>query len=132
MPIGHACDISETDNQEVGVLSSLIHRLSWAALITVLACGSVGCATHESEAQRQADHEIADRVQAALNADASLYAKHISVHANNGIVRLGGYVWTQPDLEQAQRIAGMVPGVTKVVNDMELERGGIDNSNVSR
>jgi osmotically-inducible protein OsmY len=98
----------------------------------VLACGSVGCATPETAAQRQADRDIADRVQAALNADSGLYAKHISIHANAGIVRLGGYVWTQPDLEEAQRIAGMVPGVTKVVNDMELERGGIDNSNVSR
>lgn len=122
----------ERQNQEVDALSPLIHRLSCAALVAVLACGSVGCATPETAEQRQADRDIADRVQAALNADAGLYAKHISVHTYNGIVRLGGYVWTQPDLEEAQRIAGMVPGVTKVVNDMELERGGIDNSNVSR
>lgn len=75
---------------------------------------------------------MSERVQAALNADTGLFAKHINVRADNGIVRLSGYVWTQPDLEEAQRIAGMVPGVMKVVNDMELERGGIDNSNVSR
>src|SRR6185437_12237629 len=31
--------------QEVGVLAQLIHRLSCAALVAVLACGSTGCAT---------------------------------------------------------------------------------------
>jgi hyperosmotically inducible protein len=92
----------------------------------------VGCATRETAAQKQTDRDIADRVQAALNADSGLYAKHINVRAYNGIVRLGGYVWDQPDLDEAQRIAGLVPGVTRVVNDMELERGGVDNSNVSR
>ncbi|HET9389461.1 MAG TPA: BON domain-containing protein [Steroidobacteraceae bacterium] len=113
-------------------MSPLMQRLSWATLVAVLACGSVGCATTQTDAQRQADRDITDRVQAALNADKGLYAQHISVNANSGIVHLSGYVWTQPDLEEAQRIAGLVPGVTKVVNDMELERGGIDNSNVSR
>lgn len=113
-------------------MSPLIHRLSWTALIAALACASFGCVTRETDAQRQSDREMSERVQAALNADTGLFAKHINVRADNGIVRLSGYVWTQPDLEEAQRIAGMVPGVMKVVNDMELERGGIDNSNVSR
>jgi osmotically-inducible protein OsmY len=48
------------------------------------------------------------------------------------VVRLSGYVWSQPDLLEAQRIAEAVQGVTRVVDDLELERGGIDNSPVSR
>src|SRR5581483_7922303 len=111
-----------------------MNRTLRAALATGIACVASACAMgpRETDAQRQADREVADQVQAALNADSGLYAQHISVRAQNGIVRLGGYVWAQPDLEEAQRIAELVPGVSKVVNDMELERGGIDNSNVSR
>jgi osmotically-inducible protein OsmY len=48
------------------------------------------------------------------------------------VVHLGGYVWNDYDLEEAQRVAGAVSGVTQVVDEMELERGGIDNSAVSR
>jgi osmotically-inducible protein OsmY len=54
------------------------------------------------------------------------------VQADNGVVHLGGYVWNDEDLYEAQRVAGAVPGVTQVVDDMELERGGIDNTDVSR
>jgi osmotically-inducible protein OsmY len=69
---------------------------------------------------------------AALSADEELYSRHINVHANNGVIRLSGYVWTQPDLEEAKRVAESVQGVARVVDDLELERGGIDNSPVSR
>ena len=61
-----------------------------------------------------------------------LYSRHINVHSNNGVVRLSGYVWTQPDLEEAKRVAESVQGVARVVDDLELERGGIDNLPVSR
>jgi osmotically-inducible protein OsmY len=47
-------------------------------------------------------------------------------------VTLGGYVWSQPDLEEAERITASVPGVRKVVNEMELERGGLGDSPVTR
>jgi osmotically-inducible protein OsmY len=115
-------------------LSPVRNRIANAVLVTVVACGAAACAMgpRETDAQRQADKETADRVQAALNADELLYARHINVHAREGVVRLAGYVWTQPDLDEARRIAESVEGVKKVVDDLELERNGVDNSPVSR
>ena len=61
-----------------------------------------------------------------------LFSRHITVNADNGVVQLGGYVWTQPELEDAIRIAGLVPGVTKVVDRMEVDRSGLSDSSVTR
>ena len=47
----------------------------------------------QSDAQQQTDRETAARVQSALDADKQLYAKHIIVRADNGVVRLTGFVW---------------------------------------
>src|SRR5579872_3636514 len=87
------------------------------ALTAMLVCAMAGCASGpaRTDAERQLDKEIADRVQVALNADNALYARHITVSANRGVVVLGGYVWSEPDLEEAQRIAESVPGVSKIV-----------------
>ncbi|MBV8496798.1 MAG: BON domain-containing protein [Gammaproteobacteria bacterium] len=104
-----------------------------AALVVALFAGLIGCEhTPRTEAQKQADKAIAERVDSALQADRMLYAKHIIVHADNGVVRLTGYVWEAPDLTEAQRVAGAVEGVTGVVNDLELQRNGLGDSPVSR
>jgi len=67
-----------------------------------------------------------------LDTDKKLYARHITVRADNGVVRLTGYVWDPPDLIEAKRVAALVPGVSQVVNDLELERNGSDNSGITR
>jgi osmotically-inducible protein OsmY len=103
--------------------------LAAAVLCAVAACAG---APEKSEAQRQADRETAQRVQAALDADKRLYAKHIFVRADNGVVRLTGYVWDPPELVEAAHVAELVAGVKQVVNDLELERSGMDNSGVTR
>lgn len=110
-----------------------IKRVACAGLAAVLLCGVVACATGPklTVAQRQADKEIAARVQAALDADNDLYAKHIFVRSYDGVVELYGYVWTQPDSLLAQSIAENVQGVGRVVNNLELQLNGIDNSGVS-
>jgi osmotically-inducible protein OsmY len=104
------------------------------ALAALVVCSAVACTTgpRKSEAERQADADTANRVQAALNADKELFSRHITVRADGGVVLLGGYVWTQPELEDAKRIAGLVPGVTKVVDRMEVDRSGISDSAVTR
>jgi osmotically-inducible protein OsmY len=108
-------------------------RLRCAAVTAALLGTLTGCATpHKSEAQQQADKATAAHVQAALESDENLYARHIIVRADNGVVRLSGYVWDPPDLEKARRIAARVDGVTRVVNDLELQRNGMDNSGISR
>ncbi len=71
-------------------------------------------------------------MQTALKADPNLYARHINVRADNGVVTLGGYVWTPEEMSAAVPITERVPGVTKVVNRMEVDRGAIQDSGVSR
>jgi BON domain len=119
---------------EVSTLFSVMNRFPGTLLALVLVCGAVACSSgpRKSEAQLRADKETVDRVQVALNGDKILYARHITIHADNGVVSLGGYVWSEPDLLEAERIAATVPGVTRVVDEMELERGGVDNSPVTR
>jgi osmotically-inducible protein OsmY len=94
----------------------------------------VACATGplKTPAEQQADKATVDKVEQALGADATLYARHIVVRADNGVVRLTGFVWDQPDLMEAQRIAEAVPGVIRVVNALELQRNGAENSGVTR
>jgi len=115
-------------------VSRVIKRVSYAGIAVAVLCGVAACASGppKTDAQEQADKVMAERVEAALNADRSLFAKHITAHADNGVVRLTGYVWEAGDFEEATYIASNVPGVTKVVNDLELNRNGNDNGPVSR
>jgi osmotically-inducible protein OsmY len=116
------------------ILTLTKNRAGHAALAVVLLGNVLGCehTPQRTEAQKQADREIAERVDNALQADRLLYAKHISVRADSGVVRLTGYVWEAPDLIEAQRIAASVAGVAGVVNDLELQRNGLGDSPVAR
>jgi hyperosmotically inducible protein len=117
-------------NEEGTEVSRLIKSVCAVALLGVVsACAS---APPKTEAQKQADKVTAERVEAAFSADKTLYAKHITVHADNGVVWLTGYVWDRPDYDQATSVAESVPGVTRVVNDLEFNRNGSDASPISR
>jgi osmotically-inducible protein OsmY len=101
-------------------------------LALALALSACSMVSHRTPAQREADRQLAAEVSAALSADAHIYARHIDVRADSGTVHLGGYVWSDRDLFEAKQIAAGVPGVKDVVDELELERGGTDNSPVSR
>jgi osmotically-inducible protein OsmY len=96
-------------------------------------CSLVACAAgpRKSEAQQQADNQTAVRVQAALDADKRLFARHIIVQADNRSVRLSGYVFDSTELYEANSVAKSVAGVSRVVNELELERNGSSNSGSS-
>ena len=115
-------------------MSRVIKRVPYAGVVVAILCGVAACASGptKTSSQEQADKVMAERVEAALNADKALFAKHITAHADNGVVRLTGYVWEAGDFEEATYIAGNVPGVTKVVNDLELNRNGNDNGPIAR
>jgi osmotically-inducible protein OsmY len=115
-------------------VSRVIKRVSYAGVALAVLCGMGACASAppKTDAQQQADKVMAERVEAALSADKSLFAKHITAHADSGVVRLTGYVWESTDFEEAVYVASNVPGVTKVVNDLELNRNGNDNGPVAR
>lgn len=130
----HKCRLIAAVRIEGGDMVQLLKRMRYIALaVTALSC-AVACSTtpRKTSEQQLTDKETEARVQSALTADTHIYAQHITVGADNGVVHLGGYVWNDYDLEEAQRVAEAVPGVTRVVDEMELERGGTDNSAVSR
>jgi len=113
---------------------SRVMKRVFSAVAVVALCGLAACASGppKTAAQRQSDKETAERVETALNADKQLYAKHISVHADGGVVELTGYVWDAAELQLAQAIAEGVPGVERVLNELELNRNGDENSPVAR
>jgi osmotically-inducible protein OsmY len=100
------------------------------AVATLTAGGVVACSTSppRTEAERAADAAAAARVEATLDADPKIFARHIDVTVIRGVVHLGGYVWSDYDFLIARNDAASVPGVTTVVNQMELMRGGISGT----
>jgi osmotically-inducible protein OsmY len=94
------------------------------------ACVLAACSTTppKSEAERAADEATAERVEAALEADPKVYARHIDVKADRDVVYLGGFVWSPRDSLLAKNDAASVPGVKKVITQMELIRGGMSGT----
>jgi osmotically-inducible protein OsmY len=99
----------------------------WSVVCAITAGTVAACATPpaKSPAQAQADAVTADRVYAALNDNPVFYFRDVDVSVDDGVATLGGYVWTTDALYSAQRIARKVPGVTRVVDRMELERAAM-------
>jgi osmotically-inducible protein OsmY len=82
--------------------------------------------------QHALDEGLANYIYAQLNANPVYYYRHVDVRVDNGIATLSGFVWDTDALYEARRIAGGVPGVTRVVTgQLELERNG-RNSGVAR
>lgn len=96
------------------------------ALVALLAA----CATSapKSAEATQADEAAAQRIYAALDADPIYFYRHVDVRVDDGVAELRGYIWSTQALYRAKEIAAGVPGVRRVVNDMELERGGARGS----
>ena len=88
---------------------------------------AAACATlpPRTAAERAGDAVIAAQVEAALLADPTVYARHIDVAVDRGVVRLGGYVWSDQDFRLARQDAASVAGVKTVQMDLELMRGGL-------
>lgn len=110
------------------------NRIARTVLAAALACAAAACVMQppKTPAEREADRDLVDRVEASLRADPGLYARHINLRADNGIVTLSGYVWTTEELVKANQDAQAVPGVTQVVNRVEVDRGAISDSSVTR
>ncbi len=66
------------------------------------------------------DDEIAGRVRYALATDAYTADLNIEVEVEDGVVFLHGTVGSLDDVEQAEQIAGSVPGVVEVDEDLEI------------
>ena len=101
-----------------------------ALMALVVAYGLAACSTtpRRTQAERAADAAIAAQVQSALLADPNIYARHIDVAVDRGVVKLGGYVWSSRDYQLARNDAASIAGVKAVDTDMELMRGGVSGT----
>ena len=108
------------------MLPNSVLRKGARALVVVLAVAAGACATVPQKSPEQAavDAATADTVYSVLNADEIYYYRHVNVGVDNGVVQLSGYVWSTSAMYHAKQLAGRVPGVIRVVNQMELERNG--------
>jgi hypothetical protein len=75
-------------------------------------------------AQRLADERLRAEVESALRNDPTLMSDHLDVSIKNGVVTLTGMVFDDWDLRIARRAAKRIPGVKRVINDMEIKLGG--------
>lgn len=115
-------------------MSTAMNRIVHTGLAVALAFAAAACVMEppKTAAEREADKDLVDRVEASLKADPGLYARHVNLRADNGVVTMSGYVWTSEELVKAKQDAEGVPGVVKVVNRVEIDRGAITDSSVTR
>ncbi len=66
------------------------------------------------------DEELAERVRYALAADSYTADLAIDVEVEYGVAYLHGKVGSLDDIEQAEQIAGSVPGIEDVEEDLEI------------
>ena len=71
-----------------------------------------------------ADEKTKQQVEEALHSDAFFYDEHVTVTVQDGVATLRGIVFDDWDLRQAMRIARKIPGVRRVLNDLEISQGG--------
>lgn len=67
------------------------------------------------------NEDLTKAVYSALNADPNHFFRHVTVSVENGVATLSGFVHSSSSIYRANTIAGKVPGVTRVVNDVKLE-----------
>ncbi len=71
-----------------------------------------------------ADARLASAVLETLHADPYFYDGHVTVTVRDGVLTLSGMVFDEWDLSTAQRLARRVPGVKRIINQLELQLGG--------
>ena len=121
---GGACGRRPPQAKEVFVFRK--SRSHWRlALITIVSCVMTACATQppRSAAQKEADDATTQRVEAALAAQTDTNFSKVNVSTYDGVVHLGGLVWGTQDIYSAATVAGKVPGVKSVTNNIQLVSG---------
>src|SRR5579872_7063244 len=75
---------------------------------------ALGCA-HKAD-----DAKITSSIQTSFNADSGLQGKQLGVQSQNGVVTLSGSVDSDAQRTAASRYAAAAPGVTEVVNNLQV------------
>jgi osmotically-inducible protein OsmY len=104
----------------------MIRKATISALsVLTLSLSTAQAATAAVSPSVQDDGVIQERIYDALDTDPMYFFRHVDVQVQHGVVTLSGYVWSVHSIYRAEKIAAGVPGVTRVVDQMELERDGL-------
>jgi osmotically-inducible protein OsmY len=91
-----------------------------AATVIGLGCSSI---PPESPEQAQADQATASRVYAALESDRLHFYIGLNVRVRQGVAYISAITFDPSVRDAGAEIARGVPGVTKVVNEIEVQAG---------
>ena len=73
------------------------------------------------QAKRQAaDEQVTRQVERTLTDDPWIYAEHITVTTQNGVIRLEGIVGDTGEMFRIVRLCRKIPGARRVVNALEI------------
>lgn len=97
---------------EVGMKFSRSYM--WAVLLVGILALTLACTKAVSDA------DMTSQVQAKINQDSGLQGKSVTVEASKGVVTLSGTVADDAQRTAASRYASTVPGVTQVVNNLQV------------
>ncbi|HSW07277.1 BON domain-containing protein [Aquabacterium sp.] len=103
--------------------ATILARLLTAACVAA-ACGSVAAAdvtvAQATPVAQSADTAITSKVKAALMDDKRLATLQIDVSTTDGVVVLKGNLPSADTVQQAVQVAGAVPGVKTIRNELKV------------
>jgi len=111
--------MSEANRQ--GHITFYAHFLSVLLVAAVLATLAAACAatpTQESTGGYIDDSTITAKIKTNLAQDNKVNVMNIHVKTYKGVVDLSGFVDSEPEVAEAERVAGEVSGVKSVHNSL--------------
>jgi BON domain len=116
-----------------------VARARFAVLLTALLGAAGYCpAPHAADkpderlkevvisATRQSDERVTRQVEETLANDPWIYAEHITVTTDHGVVRLQGLVQDTGEWLRVLRLSRRIPGARRVVDELEQVRSDPD------
>ncbi|MDE2343306.1 MAG: BON domain-containing protein [Betaproteobacteria bacterium] len=102
-------------------MRTLILSLLLACSVCLVSCGTPPVRT---PAEIEANNHLEAAVRAELNKAPYIYTSHINIKADGGVVTLSDMVTDEYEMNETLRITRKVPGVTKVINELIIDRDG--------
>ena len=97
--------------------------ISVVALLTLtVSTGYASSLPLRPDTERQVDRVTTHEVCDALAADPIHYFRHVDVYVRDGVATLSGYIWEPQDIYRARELTARVPGVVRVLNEIELKQ----------
>jgi osmotically-inducible protein OsmY len=69
------------------------------------------------------DEEVTAQVETALRSDRYIFSEHVTITSKNGVVTLRGKAVDYWDVISMKRLVRRMPGVKKVVDDINVSLG---------